>query len=221
MNESDDIINEFNGRMAIWAIPADDVDLAGVAEYVVSNRIDMISVATDSVARIWPWLEGTGVKIMTRFYVPLHARGNAIADLTAQINTAFKHGADGAQIFVHLIDLPRFVSELHAVRDGLFFNKDLCIGIDADEIDALDWGDVFSALNKINATSFVLALPKYSGDKSDWVGRVYGALNSWDFGGELHFACTQNLVPMAQAARLVDALRADIAPRARFWVHAG
>lgn len=223
MIDAEYILEEIGGRAALWiAAGAEDTDLAGMAEYAVDRGMRAISVAPDAVATMWPWLEKTNVKIIARFY--MHSKNESdISELTAHVNATFKQGADGAQIFMKLSELGAFVDEVHLIRDDLFFNKDLSVGLDLGALDAMEWRGVFANLRRVNATSLILALPRDAGDKSDFVGRLYGALDGWDadFKGNLHFALGQNFLRIDQAHRLVQKMCPEISERAKFFINCG
>lgn len=220
MIDAEYILEEIGGRAALWiAAGTEDTDLAGMAEYALGRGMCAISVAPDAVVTMWPWLEKTDVKIIARFYMS-SKDAHGISELTARVNATFKQGADGAQIFMKTSELGAFVDEVHLIRDDLFFNKDLSVGLDIGAVDAIEWGGVFANLRRINATSLILALPRDAGDKSDFVGRLYGALDGWDsdFKGDLHFALGRNFLRIEQAHRLVQKMRSEIADRTRFFL---
>ncbi len=223
MIDIDNILGELRPHMGLWCPGGgEETDLAAMAEYIVANKIKMISAAADSVPTLWPWLENANVAINARFYLDAHVARHAekqISDLAARMNGLFKQGASGAQVFIRFADLELFVSQLHAIRDDLFFNKTLSIGVDIKEIGPYDWDRLFELADKINAASIMIAMPNDTGDKSDFVGRVYAALNAWNgaFRGDLHFALGQNFTRMEQAVRLVQAMRPELMANLRFF----
>ena len=172
---------------------------------------------------IWPWLEQAGVDIMARFYFPdTSITDNQIYDITAQINSAFKVGATGAQVFLAYGALDGLVEQTHIIRDDLFFNRDLSIGIDIGDVDSCDWENLFANLQKINASSLLLVLTNDAGKKSDFVGRIYGLLNAWrsDNKFDLHFAFGPNFMRIEQVLRLVESMQPELMDRLVFWVNA-
>ncbi len=211
------MLNDFAGDVAIWAGGADDAELAGMAQAAVNAGIDLISCPPGVESTLWPWLERMPIKIITRFYMGARVNSDTVSELTSKINASFKQGAAGAQIFVRFADLEKFAAAIYPVRDDLFFNHDLFVGIDIDDVGPYDWGHLFDLLNKIRASGLMLVLTKYSGDKSDFVGRVYGALNAWKFDGALHFVCGEYAVPVHQAARLISGVRPELAAKTRFF----
>ena len=117
--------------------------------------------------------------------------------------------------------LNSLVEQTHVVRDDLFFNKQLSIGVDINEIDSSDWEKLFLNLQKINATELTLVLTKDMGDKSDFVGRIYGMLDSWfeDNRFGLHFVFGQNYLRMEQAFRLIKSVKPELIKNTKFFVN--
>lgn len=222
MIDADTIFEQLGGNSCLWCGGATDgSDLAAAAEFAVSNKMPFVSVTPDGVGVMWPWLENTSVGIVARFYVDGGLNPDAASDLARRARTAFRRGAVGAQVFLRARDLSSFVSEIEAVRDDLFFNKMLSVGLDIGEIDGADWGGVYAALQKIRADSLLLALTVDRGAKSDFVGRVYGMLNGWGdaWRGDVHFALGGNFVRADQAWRLIEKMRPELAMRARFFIN--
>lgn len=222
MINKDNVFDGAGGAMCLWCgAGADGADLAAAAECIASVGGAMISVAAPSVGVLWPWLEKTNVKIMARFYLE-SADDAALADFTRRAAAAFKQGASGAQVFLRVRDLAAFADALHLIRDDLFFNKDLSVGLDIGEIDAALWGAVFDALEKLRADSVLLALTVDRGNKSDFVGRVYGMLDTWrdTWGGAVHWALGNNFTRIDQARRLGERMRPALAARAMFFLNA-
>ncbi len=217
------LINDFEDCWALWCgINKESADLARAAEVVSENNLPMISVVPSAVPVIWPWLENFNTKIMARFYLS-EARITecAISDVVKKINLTFKQGANGAQVFLSYADIGAFVDYMHAIRDDLFFDKSLSIGLDLNEVGAFDWGDLFANLKKINANSLLLVFAKDMGNKSDFVGRIYAMLNAWgaDNNFELHFVVGPDLMRIEQVLRLTEMMRPQLIKRIRFFVN--
>ena len=208
-------------RAVSWwvASDVDGTDLAGVAESAIETRVPVLSVMPRDVSIVWPWVEKLNIKIYPRFELETMA-GNAISDLAVDINSGFKSGAHGAQILCKLNDLERFAESVSMVRNDLFFNKDLSVGLDLLEIWPLDWESVFAALKKIQATSLLLILSQDLQEKSDFTGRIYAALNAWDvdFDMELHVMLGTSFSRAEQVYRLVLANRPDLVNKLKFFV---
>ena len=121
--------DEVAKKISLWlGGDVDATELAGAAEYAVETNVGAVSVVPRDVKTVWPWLEKTKIKIMPRFVLN-SAGGRSISDVAIDINSAFKNGANGAQIILQLNDLARFADSINAVRNDLFFNKDLSIGL--------------------------------------------------------------------------------------------
>ena len=224
MIDKDNILDDNNlQKLALWTGAGNDAnDLAYVAETAISKSINLVSVLPDNVKVIWPWLENSNVKIFSRFY--LESKSDSVKDiseLTKNINTAFKHGASGVQIFARFSELENFVEQISLIRDDLFFNKDLFIGMDINEIGPFDWEVIKRCLEKIRATGIILALPVDTGDKSDFVGRIYGALESWknSFSFDLHFAFGEIGVRAEQTERLINSIYPALSNNLKFFVN--
>lgn len=200
----------------------DATDLADAVHVADIQKLPVISVVPNMVQTVWPWLEESNIKIMSRFYLDgKKISEDQISDITVRINTSLRQGANGAQVFLSYGALAGLVEQTHVVRDDLFFNKDLSIGMDIGEIGPFDWADVFENLRKINASSVIFVFTRDLGDKSDFVGRLYGMLNAWNPENKfsLQFAFGPNLLRIEQAMRLVQQMRPWLMGGLRFWVN--
>ena len=223
MIDKNTVLEQIGGKCALWCgADMDAGELAQAVGVIGERNIRMVSVAQDSVATIWPWVERDNIKIMSRFYfADKKISEKQISDVTVRINNAFKHGAGGAQIFLPYAALADLVEQTYVIRDDLFFDKDLSIGVDVAEFGPYDWSDLFGQLRRLNATSVVFVFTKDAGDKSDFVGRIYGMLNAWDADNkfDLHFAFGPNFMRIEQALRLVQSVRPELVGRLKFWVN--
>ena len=223
MIEKNIIFDDMSNVASMWC--GGDIDsgeLARVAEIALDRNLPFVSVMPDAVRTIWPWLENKNVKIMVRFAVAdKKISEQQISNLTVDINTAFKHGAHGAQIFLPYGALGELVEQTHVIRDDLFFNKDLSIAIDINQIDSSDWENLFENLRKINATSLLITLSKDTGDKSDFVGRLYGMLDVWENENnfDVHFAFCQNFQRIEQALRLIKSVRPELIKTTKVFIN--
>ena len=208
---------------ALWCrTDMDAMDLADAVQFVNARHLPLMSVAPNMIQTVWAWLESSNVKIMTRFYLEgKKITESAISDVAVQVNTALRQGAHGAQIFLTCAMLKDLVEQIYVVRDDLFFNKDLIIGFDIVDVGPFDWTDIFANLRKINACAVVVAFTCDTGDKSDFVGRIYGMLNAWNAENkfDLHFAFGPNLLRIEQAQRLVERLQPELKNKLRFWIN--
>lgn len=225
MIDTDSFFDEISANMAMWCDGGRDTgELARVASSSVAHDMPVISALPDDVAMLWTWLEKTPARIYARFYLPVRGGRDVgvISDLSARINAAFKQGAHGAQIFMRAADLDDFAEQIGVVRDDLFFNRELAIGIDISEVGPFEWPAVFDALRRLRAGALVLVLARDGGDKSDFVGRMYAVLRAaGDIKCDLHFVLGNNPLRMEQAARLVRGMRPALAGGMRMFVRSG
>jgi hypothetical protein len=216
------IFDDFSNNLALWCgTGLDASELARVADVVMKRKLSVISVQPDSIKTIWPWIENVKTTMLARFYMSgKKITEQQVSDVTEMINVALKNGADGAQIFLPYLALNSLVEQTHIVRDDMFFNKHLSIGLDINEIDTCDWKNLFESLQKINASSLVLILGKDIGDKSDFVGRIYGMLYAWDTENnfDLHFVLGHDFCRIEQVLRLIKSERPQLLNSARFFV---
>lgn len=222
MIDENDIFNEIKDNTGLWCdTKCVGADLAAAAGMAITNKFRAISVVPGAVAELWPWIENTNIKIISRFMLDNAPDDDAMSNLASRISTSFHDGASGAIIFVRFDNLKRLTSELSYVRDDLFFNKTLSIGLDINEIDFDEWGDVFQNLQSVHADSLTLFLSRDDGDKSDFVGRVYAMLNTnmGDWHGVLHFMLGKNYARADQVYRLTEQLRFNMIPKMLFWIN--
>ncbi|MDE5615963.1 MAG: hypothetical protein K2I81_03975 [Alphaproteobacteria bacterium] len=217
--------DDMAANLALWCDGGRDTgELARVADAAASQVMPVISALPSDVPMLWTWLEKTPARIYSRFYLP--ARGprdvNVMSDLSARINATFKQGAHGAQIFMRAADLSDFADEIGAVRDDLFFNRELAVGIDIADVGPFEWNGVFDAIRRLRAEALVLVLTRDTGDKSDFVGRLYAAVGALaDLKCDLHFVLGNNPARIEQAGRMVRAMRLDMAGGVRIFIHTG
>ena len=223
MIEKNIIFDDLSDVASVWCDGAiDSGELARVAGVILDRNISFVSVVPECVPVIWPWLENKGVKILARFVLPdKKVTEQQVSDVTMAINSAFKCGANGAQIFLPYSALAGLVEQTHIIRDDLFFEKDLSVAIDINQIDSDDWNDLFENLQKINATSLLLTMSKDMGDKSDFVGRLYGMLDVWENENnfDVHFAFDQNFQRIEQALRLIKSMRPELIKTTKVFIN--
>lgn len=223
MIKTNTILDTIQSQIILWCGATKDAgEMALMAQYVLENNFNQISVAPDSVGVMWPWLENKNVKIWARFYLPeKKISEQQISDVTVRINTVLKQGADGAQVFVAYAALADLVTQTCMVRDDLFFDKQLAIGVDVGEVGVFDWGNFYANLQKINASAVILVLANDTGKKSDFVGRIYAMLSAWSDENkfDVHFALGANLLRIEQVQRLVKQMRPELEDRVKFIVN--
>jgi len=213
---SDDVV----GAVSLWlADHCDETDLAGAVEYAAEMKVPLLSVTPEHVPVIWPWVEKLNVKIIPRFRVE-NVFENTMSTLAIDINSVFKQGANGAQVILKLHELEKFTGVLTAVRDDLFFDKDLSVGLDMFEVWPLDWENVFDCLKKLRATSLLLIMTYDAQEKSDFTGRIYAALENWDADKnmELHVMLGESHGRAEQVYRLVASMRPELLDKLKIFV---
>lgn len=222
MIEINEVFSDADSRMAWLCDKAMDTnELAMMAEDISKEKVRLISVMPDIVPCMWTWLEKIGVKILARYvFNPLQKSmiDEETYDLGAKITDVLKKGATGVQIFVKMRDFEYFVETIEFVRDDLFFDHDLCIALDISDISIDDWPKVFQKLCDVRAHALVLSLNEDMGNRSDFVGRVYGMLQNWNFNGEVHFILGNNFDRIDQVIRLIEIEKSELANKVKFFL---
>ncbi|MDR2412630.1 MAG: hypothetical protein LBD50_00260 [Rickettsiales bacterium] len=224
MIDKECLFNEIKNSLALKCRAYNDAtDLINMAETVVLEKIPVISAPPESIGSLWAWLEKEPVKIWGVFCLEMpkeSEREQVMSNLSSDINQSFKKGADGAQIFIKYSELESFVSELLPIREDLFFNKGLCIGLNLDEIAPSEWTNVFLQLKIIRADALMLGLSGNKKNNAGFVGHIYGLMEHFDpdFGGELHFSFGNDYVKIEQAWRLAEKMRPELAKRLKFFL---
>ena len=217
------IFDDFSSNAAMWCEDGiDSGELARVADVIIKRNVPIVSVAPNMVLTLWPWIEKTNAKILARFYLnDKKVSESQISDLTGAINNSFKGGASGAMVFLHRSALDGLVEQTHVIRDDLFFNKYLSLGLSLEDIDSGDWNELFLCMQKINASALTLVLTKDDGDKSDFVGRIYGMLDSWDSNNnfDLHFILGHDFCRIEQVLRLMKSVRPELVQITKFFIN--
>ena len=190
----------------------DASDLAGVAAAASARGIDAVSCASSDVATLWPWVESTPIGIYARIATDGDVSGIAVA-----INTAFKHGAAAAQILLTRDNFDSFIDGIRPIRDDLFFNKELVLGVNVADVETNRWPHILTRAAEIRADNLMLGA---GGDLPDFVGRIYGMLDTWGdvFTGGVQIAFDNDFVRMEQTWRLMQKMRPELASRARFFI---
>ncbi|MDL2295977.1 hypothetical protein LJC18_04190 [Lachnospiraceae bacterium OttesenSCG-928-E19] len=204
----------------------DSTGLIHIAENVVAQKIPQISVYPQYVGSLWAWLEDKPVKIIARFDLdaPCKKGGNredAISGLSGEINRVFKKGAHGAEIFIPVNDMDAFADDLLPIRDDLFFNRDLTIGLDLNDIDTNDWGGVFDFLNKLRAGAVLFYLSDNKKAMDYFIGRIYALFEMIgdNYTGQLQFALGNDQNKIEQIWRLCEKMRPDLLNKLKFFLH--
>ena len=221
MIEANEIFSDSDARVALWCGGAEDSnDLAVLADSIIENKVPLISVPSNIVSVLWTYLEKNNVKILARYYFePINKNiDKDVSVLSENIVNVYKRGADGVQIFLKMRDFERFIDMLSVIRDDLFFGHDLCIMMDIQDIDVNNWDMVFQKLRDVRASVLGISLDEDMGNRSDFIGRIYGMLQKWDFDGDLHFVLKNNFDRIDQAIRLVESVRPELSEKIRFFL---
>lgn len=195
-------------------------DLAAAIGDAISHKVRSVCVAPTVVPDVWPWLEKTKIKIISRFFVNDAINDDFMSNLSGNISASFRDGADGVMIFIGWRDLPKFAAEIASIRDDLFFNKSFNVAIDINEVNVFDWNELFGILRIIRADSLVLTFNNDNGDKSDFVGRVFAMLNAsrGDWGGAVNFVLGRNVVRIDQVFRLISSVLPYTISKTEFFI---
>ncbi len=221
MIEINEIFSDSDKRIAVWCNGAEDTsDLAVLADNIVENQISLISVPADSLLFLWTCLEKTGVKMLTRYVFEGGNRDidNDVSVMSENIVTMQRQGASGVQIFIKKRDFEHVIDLLSTIRDDLFFEHDLCIFLNIQEIGVDEWTAIFNKLREIRADSFGLLFNEDMGNRSDFIGRIYGMLDNWNFDGDLQFVFGNNFDRMDQVVRLVESMRPELSNKLHFFL---
>lgn len=227
MIDTHNLFNEIKDTICIRCDDCQDsAELIHIADAVVSKEIPVISVPPEFVESLWTWLENKPVQIIASFVLEVPKKkgfdkSKEMSALSTQIMTIFKKGATGAEVFLPVSELPFFAQELITVRDDLFFNKTLSIGLDINQISSSDWQNVFNELNKIRADALALYSNGTKKDNDYFVGRIYALMDAIgeNYTGELHFILGADYQKIEQVWRLVEKIRPDLLNKLKFYLN--
>ena len=221
MIEINEIFSDSDKRVAIWCENmADTNELAMLCENIVNSGVGLVSVPPQMVQDVWTYIEKRNIKILTRYdFNPVSKNLDSdMDDLCAKITNVCKSGADGVQICLKMRSFENFIDNLQIVRDDLFFEHDLSIVMDIQDLDINNIDFIFQKLREIRADSFGLTLNEDMGNRSDFVGRVYALLEHFNFDGELHFLLGNNFDRIDQVIRLTESMCPAVSERLRFFL---
>lgn len=221
MIEINEIFSDSDKRIAIWCENTNDTnDLAIMCENIINNDVRLISVPPESVSNVWTYLEKTNIKILTRFNFTTTTKTieKDMYEFSENVTSVCKSGANGVQVFLSMRILEQFVDILQSIRDDLFFGKDLDIVLDISDIDNSNFKFLFQKLRDIRADVLTFTLNEDMGNRSDFVGRIYGLLQNWDFDGDLHFILGNNFDRIDQVVRLTEIFRPEVSDKLRFFL---
>lgn len=221
MITANEIFSDFDPRIALWCDDArDTADIAVLANDIIENKISLVSVPSSIVSFIWTYLEKSKVKIFSRHYFETLNKNfdKDVSNLSEKIMADYKNGAHGIQLFIKIRDFDRLVNLLTVIRDDLFFEHDLCLVLDVEDLGVDNIDLIFRKLKDIRANAFGIRLSEDMGVRSDFIGRIYGILDKWDFDGDLHFMLKNNFERIDQSIRLIESLRPELVNRVHFFL---
>ena len=221
MITANEIFSDFDTRIALWCDDVrDTADIAALANDIIENKISLVSVPSSIVSFIWTYLEKSKVKIFSRHYFETLNKNfdKDVSNLSEKIMADYKNGAHGIQLFVKMRDFERLIDLLTVIRDDLFFEHDLCLVLDVEDLGVDNIDLILRKLKDIRANAFGVRLAEDMGVRSDFIGRIYGILDKWDFDGELHFMLKNNFERVDQSIRLIESLRPELGNRVHFFL---
>lgn len=221
MITANEIFSDFDPRIALWCDDTrDTADIAVLANDIIENKISLVSVPSSIVSFIWTYLEKSKVKIFSRHYFETLNKNfdKDVSNLSEKIMADYKNGAHGIQLFIKIRDFDRLVNLLTVIRDDLFFEHDLCLVLDVEDLGVDNIDLIFRKLKDIRANAFGIRLSEDMGVRSDFIGRIYGILDKWDFDGDLHFMLKNNFERIDQSIRLIESLRPELVNRVHFFL---
>ena len=221
MIELNEIFFDDDKRVSLWCDDGGDTnDWAALANNIIENKVEIISLTPKMLPFMWTCLEKNKVKIFARYdFRSVHKDIDGDMFVLAEnITTLCKNGANGIQLFIKMRDFERVLNSLQTVRDDLFFGHDLCVVMDISDIDVSNWDFVFQKLTDIGAHAFGISFKEDTGIRSDFIGRIYGMLQKFDFGGDLHFMFGNNAERIDQTIRLIESLQPGLMDKTHFFL---
>lgn len=193
----------------------DTIKLVSISNELVSTNIKLISVLPNMIQAVWSWLEKNNIEMFVRVYESDYQNSS---DLVKSINSIYKIGATGVQLFIKKKNFFLILPDFLKVKDNLFYNKKISICFDLDDFSINSWSDVFINLNKLKADVILLNYKKEKDD--DFVGLVYGFLDNFDdrFKGEIHFSIGNSSIRVEQTWRLIEKMKPDLLDKVKFFI---
>lgn len=220
MKKLEPLFQEMNCSHAFWVTDFDREYLPRVADFIVQQDFSVLSAPSDFVELLWPWVESKNVKIITRFVIEAKSDfDSVVSEFAAKVSSVFRGGASGIQIFISPRALGDFVTALKPVRDDLFFDRFLSVGLSIDEIKVDMWDGVFGALQTLRPNAILITSDGDEFDRSsDFAGRVFTMLEKWDTDADLHLMFGKNTMKLIQTIRLVQKMRPDLMKKLTVFV---
>ena len=220
MKKLEPLFQEINCSHAFWIVDSDREYLPQIADFALKQEYRTLSAPCDFVGQIWPWFENKDVKIITRFSIDIKDDfDSVISEFAAETSSVFRDGASGIQVFMSPRVLSGFVEALKPVRDNLFFDRFLSVGLNIDEIKVDMWDDIFTVLQTLRPSAVLITSDGDDFDRSsDFVGRFFTMLEKWDVDADLHLMFGKNTMKLIQAIRLVQKTRPDLMKKLTVFV---
>ena len=225
MINSEFVFDDIKDMCAWWVPDAefDASDLAGVVNVLLDSGVSLLSVPLGANSEIWPWIENKDINIVNRFIFDSKSGADvvdSVSKLTALINGAFKSGAVGVQVFVHVKDISQFCDAIKMVRQDLFFDKSFSIAIDINEMRNIGWGAFFDSVRCVRPDAFLITVQGDSFDaNSDFPGLVFDMLNNWNLNSDLHLWFGKNMFRVSQVLRLCQKIKPDLVQNMRVFTN--
>ena len=200
---------------------------ASAADAALRIGADRIAVPAAAVHLTWAWLENKGIEILAVMDGGgFKEDGQGAEKLSEHIRSVLKKGADGIMLCAWAGGKIRTAARifeiadaLAPVRNDLFFEKKLFVGMSLENIEPLDWPDIFRNLKKMGADGVLFSLTPVSGKGKNIAGKIFGALENWDcgFAGRIMFLA-DSPADIESALRLVEKIKPDFVKKLRFFI---
>lgn len=223
MIKPDVIFDDIHDITALWVNDdTDATELVEIANVAIDRNIQFVSMPRTATKTFWPWIENTNVKILNRFdfSVPGNQDLDAVvSDFATNVNSAFRDGAHGIQIFMPVTKISDFVDAILPIKNDLFFDRYISVAIDVDNMQGTDWGVIFNQLSKIRPNSvLIFGNIDVFNPKSDFAGRIFGMLENWNSNADLHLMFGKNMLRVSQVLRLVQKMRPELEKNMRVFI---
>lgn len=222
MIKAENIFDDIEHMTAMWVDEVDAGELARIASVAIDNNVPFVSMPCSCTKTFWPWVEETDVKILNRLTFHLEKNqslDNAVSEFATNVNAAFRLGAHGIQVLVPLTEIHQFTDAILPIKNDLFFDRYVSVGIDIDDASCPDWSDIFGKLQQINPNSVLVMghVDKFN-PKSDFVGQIYAMLENWDLNTDLHLMFGKNMLRVSQVLRLTQKMKPKLMKNIRVFI---
>ena len=222
MIKAENIFDDIEHMTAMWVDEVDAGELARIASVAIDNNVPFVSMPCSDTKTFWPWVEKTGVKILNRLTFCMEKNrslDDVISEFATNVNSAFRSGAYGIQVIVPLDEISQFTDAILPIKNDLFFDRYISVGVDIDDASCQDWPDIFGKLRQINPNSILVMghIDKFS-PKSDFVGQIYGMLENWNLDADLHLMFGKNMLRVSQVLRLTQKMAPKLMKNMRVFI---